>query len=116
MTEFKYGQLLVVTQDTTLERALSGDTVVIPKGSKVVIGFDELAHHLRDGSIQSLGEGTRITGVVNNGIVEIVCQYLAARLPLKEALEEYDVTLNEVKEVIEEALEKIGLYEQEESK
>lgn len=114
MTDFKYGQLLVSKEDTVIEKALSGDKVVVPKGNKVVIGWDGLAHHLRDGCIQPLGEGTTITGAVNNGVVEIICRYLAARLPLKEALEEYDVTLAEVKEIIEEALEEIGLYAEEE--
>ena len=116
MTEFKYGQLLVSKEDVEVEKALSGDKVVIPKGNKVVIGWDGLAHHLRDGCIQPLGDDATINGAVNNGVVEIICRYLTARLPIKEALGEYDITLDELKEIIEEALEEIGLYAEEEEK
>ena len=52
MANWHYGSLLVSHEATTATRPLSGEVVKIPAGNRVVIGFDRLAHHLRDGSIQ----------------------------------------------------------------
>lgn len=106
---FRYGQLLVSKEDTVLEKDISGEPVVVPKGNKVVVGFDNLAHHIRNGMIQPLGE--EVKGYSSTGIIEIVYTYLNSRLPLKDMLDDYDVSAQEFKSVIVEALEEIGLFE-----
>ena len=53
--KYKIGQILTSNQDVEVEKALSGEKVVIPKGNKIIIGADKLAHHLRTGMIQPLG-------------------------------------------------------------
>lgn len=107
---YKYGELLVSQVDTEVEKALSGEKVKIPKGNKVVVGFDGLAHHIRNSCIQPFAEGTKIEGFCNDGIVEIVYLYLLNRLPLREMLDGFDLTADDVKDAIIEALEEIGLY------
>lgn len=49
--KYKIGQILISNQDVEVEKALSGEKVVIPKGNKIIIGADKLAHHLRTGMI-----------------------------------------------------------------
>lgn len=107
---YKYGELLVSQVDTEVEKALSAEKVKIPKGNKVVVGFDGFAHHIRNSCIQPFAEGTKIEGFCNDGIVEIVYLYLRNRLPLQEMLDGFDLTADDVKDVIIEALEEIGLY------
>lgn len=53
--KYKIGQILTSNQDVEVEKALSGEKVVIPKGNKIIIGADKLARHLRTGMIQPLG-------------------------------------------------------------
>ena len=50
-TTYKIGQILTSNCDVEVEKALSGDKVVIPKGNKIIIGADNLAHHLSNGMI-----------------------------------------------------------------
>lgn len=110
---YKYGELLISQADTVVEKALSGDRVVIPKGNKVVVGFDGFAHHIRNGCIQAFREGTEFDGFCNDGIVEIIYLYLLNQLPIREMLDDFDLTEDDVKNVIAEALEEIGLYSKE---
>ena len=48
-TIFKYGQILVSKKETILEGALTGKKTVVPKGNRIVVGFDGFAHHLNGG-------------------------------------------------------------------
>lgn len=54
--EYKIGQILTSTEDVEVEKALSNEKVIIPKGNKVIIGADKLAHHIRNGMMQPLAE------------------------------------------------------------
>ena len=69
---FKYGQLLISNQETEMERALTGEKVKVPAGNRVVVGFDNLAHHLWDGSIQPFSKHIMIGGYSNTGIVAAI--------------------------------------------
>ena len=46
--EYKVGQILTSKEDVEVEMALSGEKVIIPKGNKIIIGADNLAHHIRN--------------------------------------------------------------------
>lgn len=108
--KYKYGELLVSNTDVTVELALSEEKVTIPKGSKVVIGFDGMAHHLRGGYIQPIESSAQIEGFSNDGIVETLYLYLFNQLPLRDMMEDYDVSPNDFKRVMVEALEELGCY------
>ena len=41
--KFKVGQILTSNEEVVVEKALSGEKVVIPKGNKIIIGADKLA-------------------------------------------------------------------------
>ena len=68
-TIFKYGQVLVSKKETVLEGFLTGKKTVVPKGNRIVVGFDGFAHHLNGGYIQPFGEDVRLEGFSSSGIV-----------------------------------------------
>ena len=45
-TIFKYGQILVSKEETVLESVLTDKKTIVPKGNRIVVGFDGFAHHL----------------------------------------------------------------------
>lgn len=57
MADYKIGQILTSKVDTEVELALSEEKVIIPKGNRIIIGGDKLAHHIRNDMIQPLAEG-----------------------------------------------------------
>ena len=67
--KYKIGRILTSNQDVEVEKALSGEKVVIPKGNKIIIGADKLAHHLRTGMIQPLGTA-EVEGYDSEGLAE----------------------------------------------
>lgn len=108
---FKYGQLLISNQETEIERAITGEKVKVPAGNRVVVGFDGLAHHIWDGSIQPFSKDVSIEGFSNTGIVAAIWERLCAEFPVSELLEDYEIQPKEVTDTIKYALEEIGLYE-----
>ena len=109
---YQYGEMLVSKSRIEVTN-ISGSSEIIPKGNKVVVGFDELAHHLRNGYIQAFSEYTDIKGFCSDGIIEIIYSYLRRRLPLSEMLSDYDVAPEAFKNTVSDALEEIGLYRKE---
>lgn len=106
--EYKIGQILTSNQDVEVEKALSGEKVIIPKGNKVIVGADKLAHHIRDGMIQTFAEGTEIKDYDASGLAEYLYIYLRNHFYIDDMLEEYDDTKERFIEEIEYALEEIG--------
>ena len=106
--EYKVGQILTSKEDVEVEKALSGDKVVIPKGNKIIIGADNLAHHIRNGMIQPLSEDSEVKGYDASGIAEYLYIYLRNHFNIDEMLEDYDDTKERFMEEIEYALEDIG--------
>lgn len=107
MADYKIGQILTSAKDVEIERALSGEKVKIPKGNKVIIGADKLAHHIRNGFIQPLAEGSTVEGYDTAGIAEYIYITLRNHLPLEEMMEDYEITKQEVVDEIEYALDEI---------
>ncbi|MCD7996477.1 MAG: hypothetical protein LUH21_04505 [Clostridiales bacterium] len=105
--EYKIGQILTFSQDVEIEKALSGEKVIIPKGNKIIIGADKLAHHISTGMIQPLPEGTEVRGYDCEGIAEYIFTCLRCHLPLGEMMEDYDLSKKDVIDEIEYALEEI---------
>lgn len=107
--KYKIGQILTSNRDVEVEKALSGEKVVIPKGNKIIIGADKLAHHIRDGMIQPLADGSEVEGYDDAGIAEYIFICLKAHLPVEEWMEEYEISKNDIIEEIECALDEIGM-------
>lgn len=105
--EYKIGQILTSNQDIEIEKALSGEKVIIPKGNKIIIGADKLAHHIKTGMIQPLGEGTEVKGYDGAGIAEYLYICLRNHFEIDEMLDGYDDTKEHFIEELEYALEEI---------
>ena len=107
--KYKIGQILTSNRDVEVEKALSGEKIVIPKGNKIIIGADKLAHHIRDGMIQPLADGSEVEGYDDTGIAEYIFICLKAHLPIDDWMEEYEISKNDIIEEIECALDEIGI-------
>ncbi len=107
MANYKIGQILTSAKEVEIEKALSGEKVIIPKGNKVIIGADKLAHHIRNGFIQPLAEGSTVEGYDTVGIAEYVYITLRNHFPLEEMMEGYEITKQEIINEIEYALDEI---------
>lgn len=105
---YKIGQILTSKKDVEVEMALSEEKVLIPKGNKVIIGPDKLAHHIRDGMMQPLQKDVEVSEYDTAGLAEYLCIWLKNHFPLDEMLEDYDSSINEFKQAIEFALNEIG--------
>lgn len=106
--EYKIGQILTSKKDVEVEKALSGEKVIVPKGNKIIIGADKFAHHIRNGMIQPLQEGSEVKGYDASGIAEYLYIYLRNHFEIDDMLENYDDTKERFMEEIEYALEEIG--------
>lgn len=110
--EFSIGDVFEVTEDYKAEAVLSNEGVPIPKGEKIIIGADKLAHHIGSGMISPIGEASTVKGYNAEGIAKYICLFLRAHFAfdLDEMLEGYDLTMNELADEIQYALEEIGFY------
>lgn len=105
--KYKIGQILTSNRDMEVEKALSGEKVVIPKGNKIIIGADKLAHHLRTGMIQSLGTA-EVEGYDSEGLAAYLLLVLKAHFPIDEMLEDYEISERMLLDEIEYAFDDIG--------
>ena len=60
--EYKIGQIITSNEDVEIEKVLSGEKVIIPKGNKIIIGADKFAHHIKTGMIQPLQNDSEVKG------------------------------------------------------
>ncbi len=104
---YKIGQILTSNCEMEVEK-MFGEKVVIPKGNKVIIGADNLAHHLRNGMIQPLGENIEVEGYDVEGIAEFIFSWISRFYPIDEMFEDYEVDKKEFVSEIECALDEIG--------
>ena len=107
-TTYKIGQILTSNRDIEVERELSGKKVIIPKGNKIIIGADKLAHHMMNGMIQPLSENIEVKGYDTNGISEFIFSWISRFYPIDEMFEDYEVDKKEFVSEIECALDEIG--------
>ena len=107
MTDYKIGQMLILSADVELKDFL-GDKTLINKGTKIWIGADGLAHY-QDGTIQRLAEGSTVRGYDGEGIAERIYMQLASRFPLNELEEDYEISSKDIKDEIVYALDELGI-------
>lgn len=105
---YKVGQILTSNTDVEVEKAISGEKVVIPKGNKIIIGADKFAHHIRNGMIQPLQKGTEVKGYDTSGIAEYLYIKLSCMFAIDEMLEEYEQTKDEFINELDYFLSDIG--------
>lgn len=106
--EYKIGQILTSQEEKIVEKALSGEKVTIKKGDKVIIGADNMAHHISTGMIQHLGENAEVKGYDTKGLAQYLYSHLCNYCPLKEILDDYGIEENVFEKEIEFALDEIG--------
>ena len=107
---FKIGDIITFKEDVVLEKDISGKKVTIPKGNKIAIGADGLAHHLRDGYIQPFGYEIKLKGYNTDNIAEIIYNHLKFIYPLEEFFEDYDIDKQDfINEISWELSDKLGM-------
>lgn len=109
MMKYKVGQILTSNTDVVVEKAMSEEKVTIPKGNRIIIGADKLAHHIRNGMVQPLADDLKVEGYDSFGIAEYIYMWLESHLPIAEWIEDYEISKNDIIEEIECALDEIGM-------
>lgn len=110
-TIFKYGQILVSKEETVLESVLANKKTIVPKGNRIVVGFDGFAHHLNGGYIQPFGKNIKLAGFSSSGIIEVIQNCLFSHFPIKEMCEDYEIDPDDIRKELIYALDEIGLCE-----
>lgn len=105
---YKIGQILTSKEDMEIEKELSGEKVFIPKGNRVIIGADNLAHHFKHGFVQPLSKNIKVEKYDTKGLAEYLYLHLIKHLEIDEMLDDYNDTKERFMEEIECALEEIG--------
>lgn len=106
--EYKVGQILTLQKDVEVERCLGGEKMVIPKGNKIIIGQDKLAHHIKTEMVQPLGDDAEVKGYDADGLAEYIFMDLKSFFPIREWMEGYEIKEKEIINEIKYALEEIG--------
>lgn len=107
--KYKIGQIITSSEDTVIETLILGKKITIPKGSKIIIGADNMAH-IRHKYIQAISDDDEIDGYDPRGIADYIYTILRERYPIDEMLDGYDESKDRFVEEIELALEDIGFY------
>ena len=107
VNNYRIGQILVAKEELEIEK-ISGEKVTIPKGNKIIIGADKLAHHIKNGFIQPLQDNAKVEGYDKEGLSEYLYLYLRNHFEIDELLENYDDTKEHFVEELVEALDNIG--------
>lgn len=107
MIDCKIGQLFRFTQDFEFDTAF-GEKRTIPRGTRAIVGADGFAHYL-DGTIQPLGDAVKVEGYDTDGMTEWIYKFVQRVLD-NDMLEDYEVSDDDVKEQIREALSELFGY------
>lgn len=106
MSTYKIGEILVSQRETEVETNF-GRKEVIPKGNKIIITAHRLGHHIRNGMKQPLQKEDVVKGYDTEGLAEYLFTCMKSHLPMDDMMCDYDLTEEDIKEVIEEALDEI---------
>jgi hypothetical protein len=106
MSTYKIGEILVSQRETEVE-TIFGRKEVIPKGNKIIITAHKLGHHIRNGMKQPLQKDAVVKGYDTEGPAEYLFTCMKSHLPMDDMMYDYDLTEEDIKEVIEEALDEI---------
>ena len=106
---YRIGQIFVFKSPQRIERAISGEHVDIPKGTRCIIGGDRLAHHFGSGLMQPLAQDATVEGISPEGLAEWIYHYMRNEWPLEEMLDNYGETAKSFKSAIVDALGEMGI-------
>lgn len=102
----KIGQIIKVPRDYELE-GYFGTTRTIKASTQAWIGIDGTIRHL-NGTIETPADGEfKVSGYDNEGLAQRILWQLKKDLPLREILEDYELTEKDVTDAIEWALDDI---------
>lgn len=109
MAEYKIGQILTISENVEMKKALSDKPEIVKKGTEIIIGADGLAHHIFSGNIQPISKDSVIKGYDSEGIAAYITKILSRKFPLDEMLEDYDINKSDFRDEIEYLLDEIGM-------
>lgn len=116
MEKYNIGQILTIKEDMELEGVL-GKKTKVKKGTKVYIGADNFAHYLNGmlqpiiKELQPINKKDEKIGFSVEGIADWVYMWVSRQLPLDDFLDGCEITKEEFKEHIEDALEELGMWD-----
>lgn len=114
MQKYNVGQMLIASENMDVKTEITNENKTIKKGTKswVMAAPDSPALFIEDGSILCLdNKDTKIVGVDIDGLAEFIFARLCNRSFLKEMMENYNESAEQVKEIISEALNDLGFCE-----
>lgn len=90
-----------------IRKQVNDSGVTIPKGSEMVLGFDNKLH-FGDWTIELQKNMNLIDGVSATGLSDYIYRGLFDILPMDEIMERYELDELEIKEAIDELFIRIG--------
>lgn len=109
MTKYKIGQILTISENVEMKKALSDKPELVKKGTEIIIGADRLAHHIYSGNIQPISKDSVVEGYDSEGIAAYITKILCRKFPLDEMFDDYDISKSDFREEIECLLDEIGM-------
>jgi hypothetical protein len=111
---YNIGQKFVLKEDKEVEGCF-GTKHILKKGSEMFVTADIERPQViyMNGNIQFLPDDTEIKGYSVSGLSEWMYNYVYRRLPIRDMMEDYEVSKKEIIETIEEALEELNFYNHE---
>lgn len=113
MDRYNVGQIVTATEDIEVVGCFSDEKQVIKKGTKgwVTASKGYPALYLENGSTFLLDkDNTELIGFDAEGIAEWIFRHLRNRTHIDDMMEDYDVTEDDIKSIISEALEELEFY------
>lgn len=111
--KYKIGQIFTIKNNIEFKKALSRENVVIPKGSRFIVGADSLIHEIENGYlcspfIQIIKKNDDIKEYDKEGLSEYLYDYLKRKFEIDDMLEMDDYTGKDFMNEIRYALEELG--------
>lgn len=113
MDKYNIGQQVEFMQDMEVNSGF-GDKSTIRKGTKawVTASKNYPSLYFNGGKEFLLNrDNTELVGYSAKGLAQFIFNYLSIWLPMDDMMEDYEVTEEEFKQKIEEALEELGFFE-----
>jgi len=111
--KYNIGQKITLAKEIESKSIFGEKSLPIRKGTEMYIGADKHLPQvlLSDGNILLLPKDTEIDGYSVNGIADWIFGWLCRYTDLENMIEESDVSCDDFKEEIANALEELGMYD-----
>jgi hypothetical protein len=113
--KYGIGQKLTLTEDLGVKKFFKEEKEIIKAGTKMFVTASKECPRAiyKNEDVQLLQKDTKIEGYSAKGIAEWIYEYISKNLPLDDALEDYDIEIEQFKQVIVNALEQLDFYNSE---